>query len=423
MADPTERGTFGIEFEFFPTAIAQWRAADIPAYANTYTYLGSKINGSESAEALGQLYPGALVVPREFLGNKGVYIINNIIRLLRERGVHTNDIDNLCEPILPQDSAIISQGTPFNANSTRDIYHRWSVTEDGSVESSSTYNPAQQKQRDSYLEAEMKSCNGIELISPALTDTPQSFQEVMKVFTIVKSLNFMHVNDTCGLHVHVAFGKHGITMVPLRKIASLLFALDPFLAALRPDSRSGNNEHCQSIRKFSNAARGHKLADAIKGLKNPGKSIIDPKEPDYFDPQPKPNVVDWVPIPDAVEAIKSCKKPEEVAWLLTTQGRANYDFKKFLEGTINPTIEFREHEATLDTPEVVAWSRFCVRVVRYAALNMTDDELNEIVMICHDVEENPSPDRFALWELFKIMKLEDEAVDLRVPRPKPSNRA
>ncbi|KAK8035500.1 hypothetical protein PG993_010495 [Apiospora rasikravindrae] len=394
MADPTTQGTFGIEFEFFPTAIAQWTAADIQEYANTYTYLGSKINGSETTQALEQMYPGALVVPREYQNHKGVFIIQSIITRLRDRGVHTNDINKLCEPILPRDPAILSLDTGFSANATNNLYHRWSLTEDGSVEHYGTFDPAQQQPRDTYLEAEIQGCIGVELISPAMTDTPQSFQEVMKVFTLVKNVGFMHVNQTCGLHVHVAFGTNTIPVAPLRKIACLLFALDPFLGALRPDSRSGNNEHCQSIR-----------------------NIIDPEEPSYFNPQPKPNVNDWVPIPDAVEAIKSCKRSQEVAWLLTTEWRANYCFKRFIDGTPNPTIEFREHEATTDAPEVVAWTRFCVRVVRYAALIMTDAELEEIMMVCHDAEESPNPQSFTLWECCRIMNLQDEAVELRIPRP------
>ena len=413
-ADPTERGTLGFEFEFFPTAIAQWTASDINEYTETYGWAGSKINGSETPEKLAEIYPGTLILPGEFRHRKGAFIFPHIIKYLRERGVHMNDIDNLTQPMLPTDQGLLAQTTPFAANVFKELYHRWSVTDDGSVGFKGTFDPEAQP-RDSYLEAEIKSCGGVELISPALTDTPESFEEVKKVFTLVRDLDFIHVNNTCGLHVHAAFGKHPITIAPLRRIASLLFALDPFLASLRPDSRSGNM-HCQSIRKFSNAARGYRLVDAIKGLKNPRKSVLDEDEPDYFLPEPKANVVDWVSIPAAVQAIRECKKPEHVGWLMTTGERANYDFTRFIS-TFNATIEFREHEATLNVDEVLAWGRFCVGVVRYAAHDMSKEDLDKIVEICHNAETNPEPGRFYLWELFDFMKMSDIASGLKVPQP------
>ncbi|KAK8000852.1 hypothetical protein PG991_013074 [Apiospora marii] len=405
MADPTERGTLGFEFEFFPTAISQWTAADIQKYIDAENdWHGSKVDGSETSEQLAQIYPGTLVLPGEARWGKGAFIFPHIINYLRERGVHTNDIDDMLEPMLPADQALWAQPTPFAENVFKELYHRWSVTDDGSVSFRGTFDPEAQNPRDSYFEAEMRSCGGVELISPALTDSPESFAEVKKVFTLVRDLDLIHVNNTCGLHVHAAFGKHPITIAPLRKIASLLFALDPLLSSLRPDSRSGNT-HCLSIRKFSNAARGYRLVDAIKGLKNPRKNVVDEDEADYFMPEPKANVLDWVPIADAVQAIAECKKPEHVAWLMTTQERANYDFKKFVDGTFNPTIEFREHEATLDVDEVLAWGRFCVGVVRYAAHEMSKEDLEKIVGICHDAETKPEPGRFYLWELFGFMKM------------------
>ncbi|KAK8063511.1 hypothetical protein PG996_008163 [Apiospora saccharicola] len=313
MSDPSKRGTLGFEFEFFPTAIAKWTAENIESYTNTSDWAGSKIDGSETLEELKELYPGNLVVPGEFRERKESYVFRHIIDYLREHDVLTNDIDALMDPKLPEDEALRSQPTPFSANVHKELYHRWSVTGDGSVTLHGTFDPDAQQSPDDYLEAEMRSCGGVELISPAFTDSPESYAEVKRVFTLVRDLYFIHVNRTCGLHVHVAFGKHPIGIVALRKIAGLLFALDPFLAELRPDSHSDNNEYCYSIRKRSNAARGYGLVDAIKGLKNPRPHFLDADKPDYFMLEPKVKAVKWVPIPAAVTVIRECKRVVEVA--------------------------------------------------------------------------------------------------------------
>lgn len=417
--DPTARGTLGYELEFFPTAILQWTVDKIRAQAQRSDF-SSKITGQESADTLKGMYPGSLVVPSGFPFNKHVHICQQLVEYLRQQGLQVNDTDREMIPQLPQDPALRQQPTPFAANSTNERYHRWSVTVDETVNMRGTFDPKRMQPRDTYLESEIKGCSGIEVVSPALTDTPESYQQVARILNLVKNLYFMHVNKTCALHVHVAFGAHRIAIAPLRKVACLLFALDPLIASLHPRAWTDGNAHCPSIRRYSNVARGWKFNDAVKDLNRIRMGEEDEYDPVYYQQGHRAGGnVDYVALPEALEELKACKKPDEVAWLLECEGRANYNFRGFLNGTLNPTLEFREHAMTSDAARVIAWGRFCVALVRYAALEMSDEDLEEIVELCSDAEEEPEPEpgRSYTWELFDFMNLKDNAYELRIPRP------
>ncbi|KAK8135603.1 hypothetical protein PG984_003543 [Apiospora sp. TS-2023a] len=420
LADPTERGTLGYEFELFPTAILQWTVDNIRAQAQRSGF-SSKITGQESTDALQGMYPGCLVIPSGFPFNKHVHICQQLVEYLRQQGLHVNDTDQEMVPRVPENPALRQQQTPFAANASNERYHRWSVTVDETVNMKGTFDPQQHQPRDTYLESEIKGCSGIEVISPALTDTPESYQQVARVLNLCKNLYFLHINETCAMHVHVAFGAHTISMGQLRKMACLLFALDPLLATLHPSLRTDGNPNCPSIRKYSNVARGWKALDAVKDLNKIRMGEEDEYDPVYYQEGHRAGGnVNYVPLEEALEELKACKKPEEIAWLLECQSRANYNFRGFLNnGTSNPTIEFREHAMTSDAARVIAWGRFCVALVRYAALDMSDEDLDEIVMLCSDAEEEPEPEpgRSYIWELMDFMKLKDNAYELRVPRP------
>ncbi|KAK6833425.1 hypothetical protein PG995_013176 [Apiospora arundinis] len=418
MADPTARGTLGFEFEFFPTALKQLTADQVQRAG-----LSSTISGHETIEQLKERYPGCLVVAAGTPYGKEVYIGQELVEYLRQQGFHANDMDQQMIPRLPQDPELRQQRTPFVENVINEQYHRWSITGDITVSHQGTFNP-QGPNQDPYLISEMKNSSGVEVISPAITDTPEAYQEVVNVLNKVKNLYFLHINETCGLHVHVAFGKHQITMAPLRKIASLLFTIDPFLVTLHPEYRAEDDISCPSIRKLSNVARGWRFADAVRDLNRNRVGEDDEFTPLYWQSVHKAGgSLAYVPIPEAVEEIKACKKPEEIAWLLQCELRANYNFRAFLD-MLNPTIEFREHAMTGDAARVVAWGRFCVALVRYAAFDMSDDDLEEIVMTCNDAETEPENSRSStLWELLDFMNLQDNAFDLRVPRPRPRNQS
>ncbi|KAK8101462.1 hypothetical protein PG999_011836 [Apiospora kogelbergensis] len=421
MDDSTVRGTLGFEFEFFPTVLCQWTLNEVQAQAQSPDFI-SKITGQESAMQLEQLFPGCLVVATGQSLEKHAYIVRELLEHLRQKGLHVNDTDANLMPKVPSDPALSEQVSPYAMNATDEKYHRWSVTEDITVSSRGTFDPFDPRHtRDTYLENEIQGSHGVEIITPAITDTPGDYQEVVKVFNLLRGLFFLHVNDTCGLHVHVAFGKHVITMPPLRKIACLLFALDPFLATIHPDHRTNNNASCPSIRKLSNVAKGWKFADAVNDLNRSRMGADDEWDPVYAQTATNmgDSMLEYVAIPDAVAEIQACKKSEEVAWLLHCGFRANYNFNGFLDGTLNPTVEFREHAATTDAGRVVAWGRFCVALLRYAAFDMSDEDLKEIVMDCNEAETESEPQRKAkLWQLLDFMNLQDNAFDLNVPRPR-----
>lgn len=104
---------------------------------------------------------------------------------------------------------------------------------------------------------------GVEITSPALWNTPQSFAEVRNVIETLKQQYWMVIDTSCGLHIHVSRGEDWPSLRELRRTAALLFAADPLLAQLHPEDRL-KNIWCLGNRNNSRVSQGmtHKSACA-----------------------------------------------------------------------------------------------------------------------------------------------------------------
>lgn len=268
----------------------------------------------------------------------------------------------------------------------------------------------------------------VEVTSPALWATPESFDEVKKVCEILRTRFLTLITDSCGLHIHWGLGNKWILVDHLRKIAALLLACDPLLAQLQPESRK-DNYHCLSNRYFSEVAQSALSAEKANGLtdqkvqeclaldqcdggqaEHTGSSRIFSRRIDAgslegytFRPDQVPVSVEkfhtslLVPqsIPNAARELLSCSLPEAVGKLMHSSSRIStrklaFNFRNYMPGfygesDVKRTIEFRQCAGTLNGKEVIAFAKLFVRLCELAG-KATIKDLWYLILKCAEAE-------------------------------------
>lgn len=79
-------------------------------------------------------------------------------------------------------------------------------------------------------------------------------QRIKDVCRSIRSVR-VHLNETCGVHVHVGHGDESFSLVTMKKFSTLIFLVDELLLDLHHPSRR-HNEHCKLL-KYSSFV--HKL--------------------------------------------------------------------------------------------------------------------------------------------------------------------
>lgn len=268
----------------------------------------------------------------------------------------------------------------------------------------------------------------VEVTSPALWATPESFEEVKKVCEMLRTRFLTLITDSCGLHIHWGLGSSWIPVDRLKKAAALLFACDPLLAQLHPDSRK-DNYHCLSNRFFSEVAQSTLSAEKVNKFVG-GKAL----EPITFDQcehkqagrigsrQTFPRHIaaaslkgypfkhDQVPvsmersdeslrvpqsIPNAARELLKCSLPEAVGMLMHSSSSIStrklaYNFRNYIptfygESDVKRTIEFRQCAGTLDGEEVIAFAKLYIGLCEVAGKSTTND-LWHLILKCFGAE-------------------------------------
>ncbi|KAK7943868.1 uncharacterized protein PG986_012981 [Apiospora aurea] len=248
-------------------------------------------------------------------------------------------------------------------------FHRWNIEDDLTVEGT-----AEDRARDKPAPGQPHfGWYGLELVSPANPNTAASHEEMRFVLGVLRQKygDRMRVNDSCGLHVHVGMGPYAIPVDRLKRIAAFLYAADPLISVLHPPNRQ-DNEFCRSIRRHANVTWGMTAADAaaeIAGSSTGGGG--------------------GMPIdgPDGAPAGAAAGRGPRAAGV--RDRGCNYNFNNYRvipepEGFV--TIEFRQHEGTLDPARIEAWARLCVGLTEWAAFDMTEGQLGEVVVATETVE-------------------------------------
>jgi hypothetical protein len=193
-------------------------------------------------------------------------------------------------------------------------------------------------------EADMYTWFTIEITTPPFYFSSQALDIVKQVCEILTTTYRINCNQTAGVHVHVGNATKGFSFDILSNLYAMLWTFEPQISEIHPYHRTEDNYYCASFRKAS------QLAEQI-GSREP----MDVAEIG-LDIQ-----LDFQIMRELGEAVD----PDV--------GRMAYNMENimvFLGGfATNPTkntIEFRQHESTLDPERSTNWARFCVGCLEFA---------------------------------------------------------
>ncbi|KAI4131341.1 MAG: hypothetical protein LQ347_003032 [Umbilicaria vellea] len=213
-------------------------------------------------------------------------------------------------------------------------YSVWQVDDDPTIH---PYGDGDDKDLENDIRDKV-ALTSVELISRVLPVSQEGFQEVRWVVGLVRAKFDVKVNRSTGLHVHAGNGPHGFSDQCLQNLAQLVTVFQHQIESLHPDDRT-------------NA---------------------------YWAMPPSSNIE--LPFPDGPFAVAEALQFDDrntiplfnpmndryVAYNLTNLADPAVGSKR--------TIEFRQHQGSVNAGQIVAWAEFVTALVSY----------------CHSI----SPERF-----------------------------
>ncbi|KAI9699431.1 MAG: hypothetical protein M1836_003042 [Candelina mexicana] len=190
---------------------------------------------------------------------------------------------------------------------------------------------------------------GVELVSPILRLSDIDFVTILferigRVLADHESVFWPHqlrygphkafVNETCGLHVHLAYENQDIPLETLKNLVIIWALFEDEIETLQPMAHHAGAGMFTSLRRRFPGENGRKLF---------------------------------------LKAVRVCKDPDQLMTYTRPQGSIpEYskirltDFSNSTAGSNVRTIEFREHEGTLDPMAIRWWILFTSGVLRFA---------------------------------------------------------
>ncbi|OCH92872.1 hypothetical protein OBBRIDRAFT_885989 [Obba rivulosa] len=212
---------------------------------------------------------------------------------------------------------------------------------------------------------------GVELVSPILVDIagdPVSRQKwkgaASKVLTTLMERYTLFVNKSTGFHVHIGVGAKvlglpgTLTLVDLKKIATGAYLFEEIIDTLHAQHRLGQNTT---------------TTDFVRSIRQNGK-------------------FGTLTAVEAINTIWSKGKLDDFMTLMnpphtgTPDGehRRRYYKVNFLSYFDKGTVEFRQHEGTVDQGIIFAWVQFVLTFVRNI-VNLSDTKVKKLQPTAEDL--------------------------------------
>lgn len=354
----------------------------------------------------------------EYAGPAEAYIFNHITDTLRQAGFTAKKDCSWPPPHdIPAERARAMFGIAVKSDST--------VNEGAQVEGWNGYH-----------------FQGVELNTSASWTSPIAFQELELVIQVLLHSYRIRVNRNCGLHFHVGIGPKPLNTQTVKRIAALLWCLDPIMCHVHPPQRR-RMPHSVPIRENSAFACSKQTSlavsndtffeDGIIGKPKLGASVrmaparpartrrfpssrlptfradpdthakLEKDYPDGFDGYGLMDIAEKVvdSALDGVWRFLSCSNTAELAELMQVAGggiKSNYSFTGYIEDQnvdgqdewrceMPPdrklTIEFREATGSLDAEWISAWGRICAGIVLFAQNASTTDFFGMLMRLGH----------------------------------------
>lgn len=219
---------------------------------------------------------------------------------------------------------------PYFSDEVPDEDHtQWQITVDQSIEA--PYPNTTKYPDDNFLPIEIKS--------PILPFTVASLKAVEDIYKLLTSNYVCTTNQSTGMHIHIGDGQQGFALTTVKHLALFLWAFEPQLNSLHPTSRQ-NIQYSKSLRNRSllaedwhanNGERITPLQGFLSLLNCQTIEQITKQLSDRSDLAGKPYSYNL----SGLRRLASGKRMD--------------DFK--------PTVEFRQHDATLDGKAATMWIR------------------------------------------------------------------
>ncbi|KAF5874203.1 uncharacterized protein Bfra_004209 [Botrytis fragariae] len=219
----------------------------------------------------------------------------------------------------------------------------------------------------------------LEIKSPVYYFSEEALSDVKRVWGIIASTYKVVTNESMGLHVYVGNGVDAFDNETLRNLWGILWTTEKWIETIHPPHRRFN-PFCQSFHRCSNL--GREIEE---------RSLKDPEE----------EVLEWI----------LTRTPPTVREFLDTIciHSGAYNFVNLqpshnVEST-KRTIEFRQHEATLDTERISQWIRACVGIVKASAA-ADPAVLDPYLRLLAQTKR----EKLRVWDILKELGLEGSGV-------------
>lgn len=208
----------------------------------------------------------------------------------------------------------------------------------------------------------------IELKSPAFFCSDRSLEDIKMVVELLGSKFQLYTNNSCGFHVHVGNRNRGFSLSTLKRFCSLITVFDYQLDSLHPRNRR-QNVFAKSMRRVFD--RGTSLEGKL--------AIIDELK----------SVRDLI---SRVHNIPGYDWDKCMA----------FNFGNLLEELDRPlrTIEFRQHQGTLDLNQITNWIKVVCELVKIS---------HEGAYLDHLISKHMYNTKYTIIDLFKDLGLLPQA--------------
>lgn len=199
-----------------------------------------------------------------------------------------------------------------------------------------------------------------EVVSPVLTGAT-GLEQIAKVCTTLNGLGAI-VNRSCGFHVHVGVSNDLDNVHFFRRLVRLYKQHMPLIEqVLAPSRRQAANHYCRDFRHHTEAA------------------------------------------------LENCRTAADVMNLVNgSEPRGDRYYKLNLNAYFrHRTVEFRQHQGTLDAQKATMWTRFCLKLVAAAAKTTTLVTSDNLTGLLEQIEASEDERSFFLARQAHFQQLEN----------------
>lgn len=216
---------------------------------------------------------------------------------------------------------------------------------------------------------------GIEIKTPALPFTPESLQAVKDVCALVQKHFKILNNTTTGLHVHIGHGQSGFSTHDVLKIMAFCYAFEPQLSSLHPIYRY-SHLYGRAMRHTCNFNGEFQMTygEMPSALMFITKALIKHRRREKYY------------LKELVSRVHIGRDGKD----------GNYNFNGMADlGLDNPkpTIEFRQHEGTMDRERIVQWVKLLVGALTFVENEVYESYVNFLITIAEQETWQKSGDR------------------------------